>query len=189
MIVGTEKAYDSNFFATLPKEVENPANYYTKLLANLCLMNKHFPLLKYVILPTSKPYTAFIQGILLPASVINGKLLERDEYGKYGLYVYCDIPENYSQVGIKVYDARKRINWEDIPFEIRHCIPLIAKNQEDERSRIICTHHSSDINDKNCIVNVLYSAYYLFEEYRKFDRTGNFDLECLPHGTARQKEG
>ncbi|MDZ4196736.1 MAG: hypothetical protein U1C51_05735, partial [Candidatus Izemoplasmatales bacterium] len=56
-----------------------------------------------------------------------------------------------------------------------------------EQNRFICTHLEENIEKDNSMISVLLSAWYLFQEYKKFDRTGKFDLECMPHGTKRDR--
>ena len=68
---------------------------------------------------------------------------------------------------------------------IRHCIPLDAIADNDKRGRFICTHKKKDITEDNCVIGVLNSAYHLFEEYRKFERTGRFDIACYSHSFRR----
>ena len=180
-IIGNAKEYNSQYYSSLPKPLEDPKTYFDSLIGLSTIIENKFPLLRLCFLPTKQPKTAFIQGILLPTYAIEEKCLDKEEYKEYGLYIFANIPENYQVDGIRVYDACKRINWDNIPIEYRHCVPLNIISPEDENKRYICTHHKKDISSGNCIINVLSSAYFLFEEYRRYERTGEFRIKCLPH--------
>lgn len=181
MIIQPASQYDSRFFSSLPEEVNNVEKYYKSLEGVQDTLNEEFPTLKLVILPTIVPQTAFIQGLLLPSYIIKDLHLIPEQYCDFGLPIYAEISEFYPIKGIKIYDACKRINWDEIPFNKRHCIPLEVDNELDERRRYICTHNQKYITPQNCIVGVLHSAYNLFREYQKLEITGRFDLKCLPH--------
>ena len=185
-IIDTAKEYDIEFFSSLPTDLNNPQIYYNSVKESCKEVSKTYPFLKWCFLPTVKPKTAFIQGLLLPDFAIREKHLDREQYDEYGLPIYATIPENFYEQGIYVYDARKRMQWDNIPLKYRHCIPLLPKDDYDRRRRFICTHNKKDITKENCIIGVLNSAYYLFEEYRKFERTRNFELDCLPHNLAKE---
>lgn len=166
------------------REILEPKIYFRSLQGAPQIIAKSFPLLQYVSLPTVKPVTSFIQGLLLPQTAITKKLLEVEQYEEYGFPIFAVIQENYQNEGIIVYDAYHRINWDNIPIEFRHCKPLDNDMLPNCRDRIVCTHHEKNITKDNCIMGVLNSAYFLFEEYRKYEKTGSFDLECLPHGNS-----
>lgn len=184
-IIDSAKKYDSELFSSLQIELQNPQKYYTSIRGLFNQVKKVFPLLNVCILPTVKPFTAFIQGLLLPTYSIKEKYLDEEQYAEYGLPIFATIPEDYYTNGIRVYDACKRIIWENIPYEDRHCIPLEVKTDKAKRERFICTHNKKDVTKANCVIGVLNSAYHLFEEYRKLERTGKFDLECHPHSLRR----
>ena len=146
--------------------------YYASLNGVESKVQEHFPFLQFTILPTVKPRAAFFSGLLIP----HNKML-RVEYEinkDKGLPILAVIPFNYREIGVDVFDCCGRINWEEIDFKYRHFHP--------DSNNKICTHHKIDINADNCILGVLKSAYHLFDEYRKFERTGRFDLKCHPHG-------
>lgn len=181
MIIQSAGQYDSQFFSSLPEKVENIEKYYNSLEGVQARLNEEFPTLKIVFLPTVVPKTAYIQGLLLPSYIIKSLYLLPEQYCDFGLPIYAEISEYYQFKGIKIFDACKRINWEEIPLNKRHCIPLEANNEFDERRRYICSHNQVYITSQNCIFGVLHSAYNLFREYQKFEVTGRFDLKCLPH--------
>lgn len=181
MIIQPAGQYDSPFFSALPQHVKNVEKYFNSLKGLDVKLKAEFPELKLVILPTVSPKTAYIQGLLLPNYIIKELYLLPEQYTEYGLPIYAEISEDYQEVGIKVYDCRKRINWEQIPFHLRHCVPLVPNNENEERWRYICTHNKQFITPQNCIFGVLNSAYSLFREYQKLDAIKRFDLKCLPH--------
>ena len=177
--------YDSIFFTSLLQKIENPSEYFPKLNEISILLKKKFPAIKLVVPPTICPMSAFLQGVLLPNEYIKEYHLVEDEYKDFGLEVFVLVPEDFQEVGIKVYDSRRKINWNKIPDKYRHCLSL-----EGDKHQAICTHHSSDINKENCVIGVLNSAFYLYQEYKKFDRTKKFNLDCHAHGyRGEEKNG
>ena len=174
--------YDVVKYTSLLTILRNPNEYHKSLKGIQKKLSDQFPLLRNVQLPLSNPKTSFIEGILLPQVVIDDLHLSEEQYSYYGLPIFAVIHENYKETGIQVYDCAQRINWENIDIEYRHCIPLSIIKDEDKWKRCICTHNKIDINQSNCINNVLMSAFHLFQEYRKYEKTGSFDLACLPHG-------
>ena len=176
MIFRPASKYDSDFYIKLLEEIVEPAEYFNKLKGIQSLLNKKFPGLRIVKPPTVHPKTAYIEGVLLPIKLIKDYHLESDEYVQFGLEIFVCIPENFQKNGIVVYDSLKVINWDAIHIEYRHCNPLDYNDV-----RAICTHHYSDINKDNCIIGVLRSAFYLYQEYKKLERTGKFNLVCHEH--------
>lgn len=182
MIIRSAGIYAATFFSSVPKLVANAEDYYNAIKPIYGLLAKNFPLLKMVILPTKKPYTAFIQGILLPSYAIKDMSLLPEQYNEFGLPIFANIPEDFQANGLEVYDSCNRIDWEQIPYDLQHC-HCPTPGEDIYRLRKICTHHSKFITAKNCVLNVLLNAYYLFQEYKRYDITGKFELKCLPHGT------
>ena len=177
--------YDSSFFTSILKEIDNPNEYFPKLKEVAGLLKTYFPGIKIIIPPTARPTSAFLQGLLLPIDYIKALRLTEDEYKDFGLEVFALIPEDFQEVGIRVYDSRRKINWNAIPEKYRHCLYLEA-----DKHRAICTHHRTDINKKNCVIGVLNSAFYLYQEYKKFNRNGEFNLDCHAHGyRGEEKNG
>ena len=185
--IGDPLQYDGEWFSSLQTDLDDPQKYYKSVFGLFDEVKKQFPLLRICILPSTKPKTSFIQGLLLPMYAIKEKYLDVEQYSEFGLPIFAVIPENYQTNGIRVYDAYKRILWDNIPVEYRHCVPFNANTCEARRKRYICTHNSKDINTDNCVIPILKSAYFLFEEYRKYERTGRFDLSCLPHGECKER--
>ena len=173
--------YDSKFFSSLPQEVEAYKTYYTNVFANFTSVKEVFPLLRLVILPTRIHKTAFIQGILLSKQFITECRLEEEQYEEYGLPIFADIPYDFIEKGITVYDCCNRIVWEEIPLKYRHRRKIAEPNKY-----CICTHHEDFITPHNCFLGVLQSAFNLFVEYQRYNETGKFDLSCLPHNYTRR---
>lgn len=181
-IINAPSKYNSEFFSSKPVELKDCQRYFSSIKKLFYELKKQFPLLRICMLPSYKPKTVFVQGILLPTYAIEEKYLDDDQYEQFGLPIFAHIPENYQEIGIEVYDSCQRINWENIPIEYRHCIPLNVNSKQTVR---ICTHHLDYVNKNNCFFPILKSAYYLFEEYRKYEKTGKFDLKCLPHSLSK----
>jgi len=181
MIIRSAGAYSSTFFSSVPKPISDVKDYYNSIKPIYDILHNNFPLLRMVVLPTMVPYTSFIQGILLPSYAIREMSLLPEQYKEFGLPIFANIPEDFQSNGIEVYDACKRIDWDQVPYDLRHC--HYPTNEEQKYGlRKICTHKPKFITAQNCVLNVLLSAYYLFQEYIRYDITGEFDLECLPHG-------
>lgn len=181
MIIRPAGKYASTFFSSVPKLVKD-AEVYSNLIKPIYgLLKIYFPLLKMVVLPTKKLHTAFIKGLLLPSYAISEMSLFPEQYNDFGLPIFANIPENFLTNGIEVYDSHNRIDWDQIPYDFKHC-HYPTDEEKKYGVRKICTHHSNFITTKNCVLNVLLSAYYLFQEYNRFDITGKFELKCLPHG-------
>lgn len=106
-----------------------------------------------------------------------------EQYKDFGLPIFANIPEDFQTNGLEVYDSCKRIDWDQIPYELKHCHYPTAEEQK-YGLRKICTHKPEFITSQNCVLNVLLNAYYLFQEYKRYDTMGVFELECLPHGEA-----
>lgn len=168
--------YDSKFYSSLPQDIEDYQAYYNDVWNNFKRAKEIFPLLRLVILPTKKCKTAFIQGLLLSKQFITKCRLEPEQYEEYGLPIYADIPSNFTERGITVYDCCNRIVWEKIPLEYRH-----RRQAEGTYKYCICTHHNDFITPQNCFLGVLQSAFNLFVEYQRYNETGKFELNCLPH--------
>lgn len=127
--------------------------------------------------------TITLTGILITRKIIKEFLLtEEYEFLKYGLKVFIVVPLDFIETGIKVFDYYNVIDFSVIPHQYLHFRNTSLKN------RVICTHHKDYISPTNPIISVLYSAWSLFVEYKKLEKTGRFDLICLPHnyrGTTR----
>ena len=123
MIICPPSKYDTTFFSTVPCDVQNVNAYYDAIKDIPNLLANEFPSIRFVHLPTCKPKTAFIQGILLPKYAIKEMHLLPEQYESFGLPIFAHIPENFQTAGIQVYDACKRIIWGNIPSDIRHCMP------------------------------------------------------------------
>lgn len=180
--------FDSSIYDLVMSVEANPYagwdEYFSSLFGVSKLLADSFPLLSYHHLPTSRPSLSFILGDLIP----------RDELRIYGadtaikthisLPVFAVIPPDYHVIGIKIYDSTRCILWDRIPYEKRHCFRL------QNGFTPICSHHKDDLaglTPKEIIRDCLQSAWHLYTEYRHYERTGRFDLECHPHG--EQKNG
>lgn len=186
MIIQPPGTYNSAFFSSVPVILNEPHKYYSSLSPYFNAISQEFPLLKIVCLPTRKPTTSYIQGLLLPNYMIKDLALLPEQYAKYSLPIFAHIPEDYESTGIVVYDSRNRINWEQIPYHIRH---KLQQTEEEKTCNIykICTHKQEDINKTNCIINVLHSAYFLFLEYQRYEKYNQFTLDCHPHGNMQKR--
>lgn len=170
----------------MPKAVENSKKYLEALKPIPSILKDKFPLLKMVSLPTRTITTSFIQGILLPKYLIEELHLLPEQYDEFGLPIFANIPEDFQVVGLEVYDSCKRIDWGKVPYNIKHC--HYPSDQEKECGfRKICTHKPEYINTTNCVENVLFNAFYLFQEYKRYDISHKFELECLPHGNKNEQ--
>lgn len=187
MIIQEPSSIPTQFFYNLSKKVLDGNRYYADILSIQQQISSEFPLLSIVLLPTREMTTGLIKGILLPQYDIKELYILPEQYEEFGLQIFAQIPENFRVRGVQVYDASKRINWGEIPDEYRHNHPQTKKEKQFGMVKI-CTHKDEYINESNCIINVLYSAYYLFKEYQKYDQCNNFDLECLPHGELTRRE-
>ena len=183
MIIRPAGTFASAFFSSVPKSVSDAEKYYSAIQPIYGLLKNDFPLLRMVVLPTRIPCTAFIQGLLLPSYAISEMSLLPGQYKDFGLPIFANIPEDFQSKGLEVYDSNKRIDWDQIPYEIKHCHNPTAEEQK-YGLRKMCTHKAEFITVQNCVLNVLLSAYYLFCEYNRYDAEGKFELECLPHGEA-----
>lgn len=162
----------NNYLTNIPEGLIS--DYYSSLEGISAKIHNEFQCLKYVSLPTMKPKTSFIYGDLIPNNEIKrfGKMEVAES--NLALPIFAIIPVNYTIIGINVYDCKKRIIWENIPNEYCHC--------RDKNDGWICTHNpKKDIMGENCIIDILYMAWNLFQEYKRFDRTGKFELDCHPH--------
>ena len=186
MIVQPPSKYNSAFFSSVPTGLNDPHQYYSSLQPYFSSITNEFPFLKIVFLPTVRPTTSYLQGLLLPKYMIKELALLPEQYGKYGLPIFAHIPEDYEVKGIVVYDACNRINWEHIPYRIRHQLNQ-SKDEKSHNIYKICTHKQEDINKTNCVINVLHSAYFLFREYQRYDKLKQFTLDCHPHGNTGRK--
>lgn len=174
--------YDSEFYSKLPKDIPNYKGYYKDVLTCFQQVKDVFPLLHLVILPTVVNKTAFIQGLLLSKTMIEKCRLEEDQYNEYGLPIFVNVPLGFNNVGVTVFDCCNRIVWDNIPIEYRHRRKIKEPNRY-----CICTHHYDFITPENCFLGVLQSAYNLFVEYQRYNETGEFRLDCLPHEYAERR--
>jgi hypothetical protein len=163
------RLYDK-YITEIPNE--KASEYYASLYEISVRVQEYFPFLIFTILPTAKPNLAFFKGLLIPKEKM--LRIDREENEDKGLPILAVIPLDYKRIGIDVFDCCGRINWEAIEDKYRH--------RHANTDNKICTHHRADINEENCVIGVLKSAYYLFDEYRKYEKTGRFDLKCHPHG-------
>ncbi len=177
--VGTIISKSSLFEKSLMEKIlvknilaEDFSKYYCSLKGIGKKIQEKFPLLKFTLLPTQEITLGYIKGELAPADLVR-------EFGKKTVIkqgisfpIFAVIPMDYSVRGIKVYDACKRINQEKIPEKYKHFNGGLE----------ICTHKPVDITPDNAVIDVLQSAWHLYLEYKKYEKTGRFDLECHAHG-------
>ena len=140
-------------------------------------VKKEFPLLKITMLPSNIPSSLYISGYLIRQEFITMMgLKNKDDYQLFGMKIVAIIPIGFKKTGIRVFDANNIIDYSRIPYEYYHF-------RSSPKGRImLCTHKDEKINSKNAIYGVLLSAEHLYNEYKRFERIGRFDLNCLPHG-------
>lgn len=174
-VVSNSRCFDSGLLdkivvTKISREEYN--SYYSSLLGLARRIKERFPLLKLTLLPTTTWVLAYIKGDLITADLL-------EKYGesyaiKQGMTfpIFAVIPINYQEEGIKVFDSCNRINKEKIDNRYLHM------NGDNE----LCTHKPVDITPENAVIDVLQSAWHLYTEYKKYERTGRFDLDCYEHG-------
>ncbi len=175
---------DSSIYDLVMSEEVDPSvgwnEYFSSLSGVSKVLEDSFPLLHYHHLPTSRPSLSFISGDLIPSA----------ELGIYGadtaiklhvsLPIFAVIPADYHVIGIKIYDSTRCILWGNLPYDKQHRFWL-----KDNGFTRICSHHIDDLvglAPQEIIRNCLQSAWHLYTEYRRYERTEHFDLECHPHG-------
>jgi hypothetical protein len=171
----------SKFKTELYREIDNIRykynEYHNDFLKLFDDIRKHFPFLSINNFPYANPHkTISLSGILITKELSDECLLTtEDELLQFGLKVFIVIPYDFKKTGIKVFDYFNVIDFESIPYEYRH----YRYTQRENLS--ICTHHKDFIKSEDPILSVLKSAWHLFVEYKKYERTGKFNLSCLSH--------
>ncbi len=180
--------FDSSIYDLVMSEKADPSvgwnEYFSSLSGVGKLLADSFPLLSYHNLPTSRPSVSFIYGDLIPRWELRIYGANTAIKKHISLPVFAVIPVDYHIIGIKIYDSTRCILWEKIPREKRHCfLPQNGFTQ-------ICSHHTDDLvglTPQGIIINCLQSAWHLYTEYRRYDNTGRFDLDCHPHPQRGEK--
>ena len=120
--------------------------------------------------------TISLSGILIPKYIINELLITSvDEATKYGLKVFIIVPFTFRRDGVRVFDYNNVIDYDSIPFKFKHF------RRSPNNNIVLCTHHKDNIEPVDPVLSVLYSAWTLFLEYKKLERIGVFNLNCLSH--------
>lgn len=175
-IISNSRVFDLSLMENLVVEEKVTSEEYRRYCSSFVGITKkiktRFPLLTFTLLPTNERQLAYIKGDLITA----------DEVEKYGQRVavkmgitfpiFAVFPLDYQKCGIKIFDACNRINKRKIEEKYLH---MNGKNE-------LCTHKPVDITPENAVMDVLQSAWHLYTEYKKYERTGKFDLICYPHG-------
>ncbi len=160
------------------------SRYSTLVKDDFKIAKGFFPLLKLSILPTVKPKEIFIMGDLIPYGVLKNCNSEYD-INRYSIYIMATYPSNFNNEDIYVEDIYREINWENIPPKHRHF--RYHKDKE-----ILCTHHLlgeiNGIPKSERSIAILFSAWKLYIQYKKFQRTNEWVLPDLLHGTEAIKE-
>lgn len=180
-ILNEPKPFRSSIYKII-KEI--PQDFYAEYARDFfsqfseCL--KIFPLLSVNIVPYRHRVNEItFSGILIPKEVIEDYGLKSDEEClKYGLKIYAIVPAKFLKNGIYVFDYHEVINFQAIPHEYRHTRKI-------RNHWIICTHLETNIVKESAIISVLLSAWYLFLEYKKFQRTGKYNLDSVPHNLSK----
>lgn len=139
-------------------------------------VKKVYPLLNLVFLPTTLKSTAMIQGYLINYERLQTLGLNSvNDYLEYGMEILIIVPFDFLSKGVRVFDVNNFINVDAIPKKYRH-----FRNSPNKRV-MLCTHKENDIKKNNAVLGVVQSAEHLLLEYKKYVKTGVFDLECWPH--------
>lgn len=174
------KAVEQEFIPDFPPDKDYDT-YYKRVLNDFQIVKKFFPLLHMVCLPTRKPKEIFFTGNLIPSSLLQKCVSQRD-IERNSLYILGIHPNEYPEENIFVEDLYEKIDWEsNIPKEHLHL------NLHPKTNRIVlCTHHPyGEINalkqtDKT--VAILFSAWKLYMQYKKYLKTQKWTLKDLRHG-------
>ncbi|MCJ8343694.1 MAG: hypothetical protein MJH09_12755 [Cetobacterium sp.] len=130
-------------------------------------------------LPTLKPKEIFIYG-----EVIDKELLEhcksKIDIKKNSIYILGIYPSNFPKQEIVIEDFKQKIDWNKIPLKHNHI------NTYKNNRTVLCTHHpNGEINElltEKRSIAVIYSAWRLFIQYKKYLKSGVWTLNDLPHG-------
>lgn len=160
--------YPRNFYG-------NYTNYYEQVMGIIDDIKDEFPLLKIVVPPTVKPAIISLVGWL-----VSRELYDRlDSYNgleQYTIYVKCDFYNNIDKREILVQDWYELIDRGAIPYEYKHFYSLNGDES------YLCTHYSDHLKHySNKELAILKSAEALVQEYKRFEVTGEFNLDCYPH--------
>lgn len=152
-------------------------HYYNDFLREYTRIKDEFPFLKINIYPLNNcNRTISLTGYLIPKYIINQLLITtEDEASTHALKVFVVIPQSFRIDGVRVFDYNNIIDYMTIPDEYKHF------RRTPNGNVVLCTHHKDKIKKVDPILSVLYSAWTLFMEYKKFERTGIFNLNCLSH--------
>ena len=175
-IISNSRVFDLSLMENLVVEEnvlsEEYCEYCSSFVGITEKIKTRFPLLTFTLLPTNERLLAYIKGDLITADEI-------EKYGrrtaiKMGITfpIFAVFPLDYQKRGIKIFDACNRIDRSKIEEKYLH---MNGKNE-------LCTHKPVDITPENAVIDVLQSAWHLYTEYKKYERTGSFDLICYPHG-------
>lgn len=151
--------------------------YYNDFLREFKRIKDEFPYLKTNIFPfRNSNRTISLTGYLIPKYIIDQLLItSEDEAVMHGFKVFVVIPFSFRKDGVRVFDYNSIINYISIPEKFKHF------RRTPEGNIVLCTHHRDKIEEKDPILSVLYSAWTLFMEYKRFESTGIFNLKCLSH--------
>jgi hypothetical protein len=153
------------------------SRYSARVKSDFNIVKKFFPLLKLTILPTVKPREIVTIGNLIPYEVLK-KCNSDNDINRYSIYIMATYPSNFNNEDIYVEDIYREIDWEHVPSE--HCHLRRHKGK-----KILCTHHwLGEINGIPKLERstaILLSAWKLYIQYKKFQRTKRWDLPSLPH--------
>lgn len=180
--------FDSSIYDLVMSGEANPSvgwnEYFSSLSGVGKLLADSFPLLSYHHLPTSRPSLSFISGELIPRGELRIYGVDTAIKKHISLPVFAVIPSDYHVIGIQIYDSTRCILWDKIPYEKRHCFPPYHGFTR------ICSHRLDDLaglTPQGIIRDCLQSAWHLYTEYRRYDNTGRFDLDCHPHPDGGEK--
>ena len=161
--------------------------YNNHILVHIRKTIEYFPLIKvYSIIPLYDYPLFTLSGIAIPETYFKRYALNYDDISfntDKMLKVFVEVPLNYLDVGCKVYDSSKVIDWDKIPHQHRHY------NGSSHYGNELCTHLPEESRDmENPILENIKTAYSLFLESENYLSTGNWRLKEYSHGDKGKKE-
>lgn len=154
------------------------SKYISLVKDDFKVVKKFFPLLKLTILPTTVPKEIFMKGKLIPYEILKKCDSDKD-ISRSSICIRAIYPSNFDENNIYVEDIYNVIDWSNIPEKHRHF-------RSYERIKALCTH--SEYGKINSLANtekslaILLSAWKLYIQYKRFQRTKKWELKDLRHG-------
>jgi len=155
--------------------IEGDNKSYMRKVENLIMhVKREFPLLSLNHSIEKKQRISTIRGWLIKKELCKFCYDEKD-YKKEGIYIEVPLIESFRSEGSFVIDLYQMINWNAVPDEFKH-------RYYDDIFSVLCTHHRVELAlVRNKIMRILLSASALINEYKRYEVSGMFQLNCLPH--------